>query len=127
MDILTGLSSGSSQCGSQQLLTLWRALEEEFHGCRQQGQLHLILLVSKALSTGLQQIRRILQWTVATVLALDRALSISTRASAFRQTSVHVSGSCNQMRSLQATLSARKLVNKHWHRKLCRCTATTAR
>ena len=52
MHILAGLGSSSSQGGSQQLLALWGPLEEELHGCRQHGQLYLILLICKALSAG---------------------------------------------------------------------------
>ena len=60
MHILAGLSRGSCQSGAQQLLTLWWALEEELHGGRQQGQLHLVLLVGKAQGTLFQQVGRIL-------------------------------------------------------------------
>lgn len=50
--VLARLSSSSSQGGPQQLLALRRALEEELHGSRQHGQLHMVLLVGKALGTG---------------------------------------------------------------------------
>ena len=61
MHVLAGLSRGSSQGGSQQLLALGWALEEELHDSRQHGQLHLSLLIGKAPSTCLKKIRGILQ------------------------------------------------------------------
>lgn len=52
MHILARLGSSSSQGDPQQLLALRGALEEELHGSRQHGQLHMVLLIGKALSTG---------------------------------------------------------------------------